>query len=395
MNSNEFLSIQNEFLIPTYSATLVLSRGQGSKIWDADGKEYLDFTSGISVCNLGHCHPYVTEAIQRQAAKLVHVSNLFVNEVQPQLAQKIAEISFGGRVFFANSGAEANEAMIKFARKWGSATGKYQIICMEHCFHGRTLATLSATDKPAIQEGFGPLVDGFSFVPFNDLEAIRSAITDETAAVMLEPVQGEAGVIPADPQYLAAVRELCDERGILLLFDEVQTGIGRTGEWFGSTLYDVVPDAMSMAKALGNGYPIGALEIQRKHEDVLGKSSHATTFGGTPLACAAGLATLNAMESNDVLFNTRDLGQHLKGALIQLAKGCSFITDVRGPGLMLGIEMDTQDHVNELIAKAQEKGLLLMAAAGQVVRVYPPLTVDKNTLDAGIEILTQALGELV
>ncbi len=394
MASKEILDLQNEYLIPTYAADLVLSKGQGARVWDADGREYLDFTSGISVCNLGHCHPVVTEAIQRQAAKLVHVSNLFANEMQPAAAARLSRSSFNGRVFFANSGAEANEGLIKFARQWGSARERHEIICMKHCFHGRTITTLSATDKPAIRKGFGPLTAGFSFVPFNDLGAIEDAITDQTAAVMLEPVQGEGGVIPAAADYLGGVRQLCDKYEILLLFDEVQTGIGRTGELFAYQLYNVMPDAMSLAKALGNGYPVGAFQIQRKYEGVLGKSSHASTFGGTPLACAAVAAVLDTFEQEEILANVQEMGQRLKGALVQLAGDHEGIVDVRGPGLMLGLEMASQDLVDALIKTARKHGLLLLSAAGQVVRVYPPLNVDATALDAGIEILQTAMGEL-
>ncbi len=392
MTTPEILDLQQKYLMQTYSAELPLLKGQGARVWDADGKEYLDFTSGISVCNLGHCHPVVTEAIQRQAARLVHVSNLFVNEVQPQLAALIAQRSFDARVFFANSGAEANEAMIKFARRWGSPRGRHEIICMEHCFHGRTITTLAATDKPEIRQGFGPLTEGFSFVPFNDLEALDRAITENTAAVMLEAIQGEGGVRPARLDYLAGVRELCHKYEILMLLDEVQTGMGRTGELFGYQHSGVSPDAMSLAKALGNGFPIGALVVSRKWEGVLDKGSHATTFGGTPLACAAARAVFKVIEDEDLLFNVKQMGEHLKGALIQLAGKYPLIKDVRGPGLMLGFELE--DGAKELVGKAAAKGLLLLTAAGNVVRVYPPLNVDKTTLDQGVGLLDQALAEL-
>ncbi|OVE82757.1 hypothetical protein BVY04_00070 [bacterium M21] len=394
MNTQHITQLQADYLLNTYAAKLVLTKGEGSKVWDNDGNEYLDFTSGISVCNVGHCHPTVTQAIQEQAGKLVHVSNLYVNELQPRLAAQIIERSYDGRVFFANSGAEANEGMIKFARKWGHEKGRYEIICMEHNFHGRTLAALSATDKPAIKAGFDPLVEGFSFVPYNNVAAIEAAITDKTAAVLLEPIQGEGGVFPADSQYMSDVRALCDKHGILLLFDEVQTGFGRTGTMFGFQNFDVTPDAMSLAKGIANGYPMGAFVVARKWETVMQPGSHATTFGGTPLACAAALAVLQVMDDEDVLHNVLDQGAYLTGEFVKLAKSYPQIKDVRGPGLMLGIQFDSLEQAAEVIAKAAEKGLLLVGAAGGVVRVYPPLNVDRTTLEQGIEILNQALGEL-
>ncbi len=394
MNTQDILSLQKQYLLNTYSAKLVLTQGLGARVKDNDGNDYLDFTCGISVCNLGHCHPFVTEAIQRQAAKLVHVSNLFINEVQPQLAAEIVKKSFDGRVFFGNSGAEANEGMIKFARKWGAPKDKHEIICMKHNFHGRTITTLAATDKPAIREGFEPLTSGFSFVDYNDIDALKAAITDKTAAVMLEPIQGEGGINLAHPAYMAEVRELCDEHGILMLLDEVQTGFGRTGKLFGYQNFDIVPDAMSLAKAMGNGFPMGAFVVARKWEEILGPSTHASTFGGTPLACSAALAVLKVIADQDVLANCRDMGQHLKGDLIELAQDHAIVKDVRGIGLMIGMQMESPEKATEVIAKAVDKGLLLVGAAGGVVRVYPPLNVDKAVLDQAVAILGEVLGEL-
>lgn len=391
MNASKILQLQDEYILGTYAPNLLLVKGQGAHVWDADGRRYLDFGCGISVCNLGHCHPVVTGAIQRQAATLVHVSNLYYNEVQPQLAAAISRHSFGGRVFFANSGAEANEGIIKFARKWGNAKGRNRIVCMEHSFHGRTMGTLAATDKAAARAGFEPEMAGFDFVPFNDIEALEKAIGEQTCAVLLEPVQGESGVQPASRDYLAAVRQLCDQQGVLLLFDEVQTGIGRTGHYFAHQHYEVTPDAMSMAKALGNGIPIGAFEIGRKWEDVLGPGSHASTFGGTPLACAAGLAVFQVIEDEDLIFNCRKMGEHLKGALLRLAKKHAGIKQVRGLGLMLGVQVEGEP--GPVVARAAENGLLLLPAGDNVVRLYPPLNVTSDELDAGVEILDRTLGE--
>ncbi|RMD85044.1 MAG: aspartate aminotransferase family protein [Lentisphaerae bacterium] len=393
--SEEILNCQKRYLVHTYTADLVLARGKNARVWDLEGHEYLDFTSGISVCNLGHCHPAVTEAICEQAETLVHISNLFVNTRQPLLAKAIADHSFNGRVFFCNSGAEANEGMIKFARKWGKAKGRYKIICMEHSFHGRTLGTLAATDKPAIREDFEPLPDGFKFVPFNDIEAVAAAIDDQTAAVMLEPVQGEGGVIPATKEYMQQLRELCDRQGILMLLDEVQTGFGRTGMLFGYQNYAIEPDAMSMAKGIANGFPMGAFEVASKWKDVLTPGSHATTFGGTPLACAAALAVLNTIERDNLLETVRQDGAYLLSQLRGLAgRYPSLIQEVRGIGLMIGLQMSSEEAQKALIANARGKGLLLMGAAQHVVRVYPPFTISRNELDEGIQIIEQSLGEI-
>jgi len=397
MSSQALLDLHRQFVLQTYAGTdLVLVRGEGPHVWDADGRQYLDFTSGITVCSLGHCHPRVTQAIQRQAATLVHVSNLFVNDQAVRLAALISQRSFNGRVFFCNSGAEANEGLLKFARKWGSTRGgRYEVICMEHGFHGRTIATLAATDKPAIREGFGPLPPGFVFVPYNDLAAVDRAITEKTGAVLTECVQGEGGVRPAERDFLQGLRGLCDKHDLLLLFDEVQTGIGRTGELFAFQHYDVTPDAMSLAKALGNGFPLGAVVIARQWEAVLGVGSHATTFGGTALACAAGLATLEAIEADHVLANTRAMGAYLADGLLGLAKRHpGVIREVRGLGLMLGLQLASDEQVKAVIANARRHGLLLLSAAGAVVRVYPPLTITQAQVDDGLARLATALGEL-
>ena len=385
MNTKTITELQKKYLIGTYSPEIALVKGQGSTLWDADGKEYLDFTSGISVCNLGHCHPGVADAIQRQATTLVHVSNLFMNENQPKLASMISEKSFGGQLFFANSGAEANEGMIKFARKWGNPRGKHEIIYMSNSFHGRSLATLAATDKPKFRSGFGPDVAGFVRVPFNDLEALEDAITDTTAAILLEPVQGEGGVRPATQDFISLTRGLCDKYELLLLFDEVQCGMGRTGQYFAYQVYNVEPDAMSLAKALGNGFPIGAFEIQRKWADVLSKGAHASTFGGSPLACAAAMAVLEIMEKEAILSNCRRMGDYLKGELLTLAANCDSIKDVRGIGLIIGIEMN--QPVEPLVKKAEEQGLLILSAGEKVIRLLPPLNITQSEVEKGLAIL--------
>jgi acetylornithine/N-succinyldiaminopimelate aminotransferase len=391
LSSDSLRQLQDDYLLGTYSAKLALVRGEGNYVWDAEGKRYLDFATGISVCNLGHCHPHVTQAIQQQAAKLVHVSNLYINELQPQLAKRLSDYCFNSRAFFCNSGAEANEGLIKFARKWGKDSGRHELICMKHNFHGRTIATLGATDKPAIKKGFGPFPDGFKFVDYNDLAAIDEAIGEETVGILMEVIQGEGGVIPADNDYLKGVREICDKYDILLLFDEVQTGIGRTGSMFAFEQYDVIPDGMSIAKALGNGFPMGAFMIHPDHHEILGKSSHATTFGGTPLACSAAMAVLDIIESENLLANVQKIGTLLSAELERMRTDYELVTAHRGLGLMQGIKVS--NHQNDIIQTAQTNGLLLLPAADNVVRIYPALNIDEATLMSGIEILDNVLGD--
>ena len=385
------LNFQSEYLLNTYGASLILRRGEGPYVWDIDEKRYFDFTCGISVCNLGHCHPKVTKAMQDQAATLVHVSNLYVNELQPQLAKQLSEKSYDAKVFFCNSGAEANEGLIKFARKWGADQGRYEVISMKHSFHGRTIATLSATDKPAIKKGFGPFPDGFKIVEFNDLAEIDEAITEKTAAILMEPVQGEGGLFPADPEYLKGLREICNKHEILLMFDEVQTGIGRTGTLFGFQQYDVIPDALSLAKGLGNGVPIGAIMIHPKWAEVMGRGSHATTFGGNPLVSAAALAVLDTIEEDNLLDNVNAMGDHLKSGLDQLVEKHELVLESRGLGLMRGIKV--QDKQADIIQAAQTAGLLLVPAGDNVIRIYPPLNVTVACLDEALTILDNVLGE--
>ena len=391
MNTAAISHLYDLHVLPVYAPKIALVRGSGSRVWDADGKEYLDFTSGISVCNLGHCPEPVTAAVSAQAAQLVHVSNLFYNQPQAELAERLSTLSNGYKFFFANSGAEANEGLIKFARKWGNPQGKNQIIAMQHSFHGRTLGTLAATDKPAIREGFEPAMTGFSFVPFNDLQAVRDAITPETAAVLLEPVQAEGGVYPADQAYLTALRELCDKCGILLLCDEVQTGIGRCGAMFAHQLYGIQPDAFSLATALGNGYPIGGFGVRPDWLDVLGVGSHATTFGGTPLACAAAGAVLDTIRDQNILANCIQAAQYLAEQLTQLTANSPSWHDVRHLGLLIGLPCD--HAVSSVVAAAAKRGLLVLSAGANVLRLLPPLTVTSGEIDQAVAILADSLAE--
>ena len=373
----------------TYSPEIMFVKGKGAILTDSTGKDYLDFASGISVCNLGHCHPAVTAAIKKQAAKLVHVSNLFINENQPRLAAKLIGHCFDGVVFFCNSGAEANEGMIKFARKHGSASGKHEIIVMEESFHGRTLATLAATGRKKYREGFQPDMSGFVHVPFNNLDAVKNAVNEKTCAVMLEPVQGEGGIIPVDPDYLKSLRAFCDEKGLLLLFDEVQCGMGRTGSFFAWQNYGVEPDAVSLAKALGNGFPIGAFIVKRKYEKILGAGTHATTFGGTPLACAAGLAVIDTFDGKNVLANCISQGKLLFGKLAKLAKKFDCIREIRGKGLMAGIVFE--NSAAPLKAKCTENGLIVLTAGENVLRLLPPLTITAGQVRKAVDIIEKSI----
>lgn len=318
-------------------------KGEGVTLWDEDGNAYTDFLAGIAVCGLGHCHPAVTEAIAKQASTLVHVSNLFYTTPQAELAARLCEKSFADRVFFANSGAEANEAAIKLTRRYFQKKGeqnRFRIITMEQSFHGRTMATLTATGQDKIKDGFMPLLEGFSYVPFNNIQALEQEIDDTVCAVMLEPVQGEGGVVPAESEYLKAVRDLCTRKGVLLIFDEIQSGMGRCGTLFAHELYGVAPDIMTLAKALGNGVPIGAMMATGDAAQGFDFGSHASTFGGTPLATAAALAVINIIGEDSFLLRVRENGAYFKDRLNELVDKYSRAVAVRGKGLLLGLEID-------------------------------------------------------
>lgn len=393
MSKDSTAEIQKHYLIQTYSPSRTIVRGSMSWVWDDKGGKYLDFSTGISVCNLGHCHPVVTEAIQRQAAKLVHVSNLFYNENQPLLARRLAELGLGGKAFFCNSGAEANEGIIKLARRWGNESGKDKIICMENSFHGRTLATLAATGQAKYRAGFQPDTPGFKHIPFNSIDAVEKSIDKTVAAILLEPIQGEGGIIPADPEYLKTVREICDKNNILLLFDEVQSGMGRTGELFAWRHYGVEPDGFTLAKALGNGFPIGAILIRKNLGEVLAPGSHASTFGGNPLACAASLAVLEAIEQENVLDNCKSMAGQLWSGLEKLRTKHSVIRELRGIGLMIGLDLDIP--AKTVVKAAAENGLLTLSAGEKTLRLLPPLTVDQNEINIALERLDKALNAAV
>lgn len=395
MKTNEIAELQNQYLMTTYAPGIALVEGSGTNVWDAEGNEYLDFVSGIAVTNIGHCHPRMVRAVQDQVETLVHVSNLFYNEKQPQLARALSEHSGlpGAKCFFCNSGAEANEGLIKLARLWGSEKGKYEIVTMRQSFHGRTLATLTATGQDKVQKGFGPLPEGFVYANFNDLQSVEDAITSRTAAVLVEALQGEGGVIPAEPEFLAGVRALCDEKGILLLCDEVQCGMGRTGKWFGFQNYEVQPDAFSLAKGLGNGFPIGAIVAGENLADIFQPGHHATTFGGTPLASSAALSVIGVIEDEELLANTTMMGAYFVEGLCDIAtKHKQWIAQVRGLGLLLGLVLDVP--ALPLQKKLQEKGMLALATAGNVLRLLPPLNVSQEEIDQALKLIGEASAEL-
>lgn len=377
-----------------YPAAMV--SGSGCVLTDADGKEYLDFLSGIAVCSLGHCHPAVTEAVQAQVEKLVHVSNLYYTEPQTKLAELLVENSFGDKVFMANSGAEANEAAIKLARI-ASAQGRHEILTLTGSFHGRTLATVAATGQPKFHQGFEPLPPGFKHVEFGDLAALESSISPETCAIMCEPLQGEGGVRPLDSDYLQKIKSLCDQHDLLLIFDEVQTGMGRTGTLFAYQQLGIVPDIMTIAKALGNGMPIGAMVTTEAIAGSFVPGTHASTFGGNPVGAAAAVATIKVMTADGFMAAVREKGDYLSGSLQKLADQFpDYITGVRGLGLLKGLVMSDSgaqrgaDIVNTLF----DRGYLINFAGNVALRFAPPLTVSFTEIDELVGALTEVVTEV-
>ena len=393
MKTNEVQKLYSQYLLPTYRQMPVcLVKGKGSKVWDLAGKEYLDFFPGWAVSGLGHCHPMVVSAIKEQAQKMLHISNNFLNLKQAQLAAEIVKSSFPGKVFFCNSGAEAVEAAIKFARKFGSSTGRYEIISMRDSFHGRTLAAITATGQPKYQQGYEPLPVGFSYARLNDFDELEARLTPKTVAVILELIQGEGGVNVADETYIKNLRKLCDERNMLLIVDEVQTGMGRTGKMFAFQHYGIQPDLMTLAKSLGSGVPIGALVVNDKVTgDIFTPGSHASTYGGNPLVCAAALAVFKAIRKEKLLQNTEAMGRYLRDKLNGLKQKYSFIKEVRGKSLMLGVELDRPGA--SVVDKARELGLLINCTQDKVLRIMPALTVTKRMIDRAVAILDRALSE--
>jgi acetylornithine/N-succinyldiaminopimelate aminotransferase len=392
MNNLEIAALTDKYVARTYARIpIALVRGRGTKVWDAEGKEYLDFLAGIAVNSLGHCHPAIVRAIREQSKKLLHVSNLYHILPQSELARELCDHSFAERVFFCNSGAEANEAAIKLVRRYGleKLGGKYEILSTHNSFHGRTLATLTATGQEKIRAGYDPLPTGFRQVPYNDLAAIEEAIDEKkTAAILVEPIQAEGGVNVADEAYMRGLRELCDQRGILLIFDEVQTGMGRTGTLFGYEHFAIKPDIMTLAKALGGGLPLGAMLAREEIATSFGPGSHASTFGGNPVACSAGLAVMQTLLGG-ALKNCLQMGQYFVKGLEALQKRFSFIQEVRGKGLMIGMELEIEG--SKVADSCMQEGLLLNCTAYKVLRFVPPLTIKRNEIDRGLDILEKVL----
>lgn len=385
----------DQYLMATYARfPLVLKQGKGATVVDVDGKRYLDFVSGIAVDSLGHCDPRLVKALQKQAAQLLHISNLYYNLPQIELAKLLVTNSFADKVFFCNSGAEANEAAIKLARKFAKEKrdpSRFEIIATQGSFHGRTLATVTATGQEKYQKGFDPLLPGFRHVPYGDPEAIEKAIASQTAAVLLEPIQGEGGVRVPPKGYLTKVREICDRHGLLLILDEVQTGIGRTGRLFAYEHERVAPDIMTLAKGLGGGVPIGAMLASAEVAASFTPGSHASTFGGNPLVCAAGIAVIKQIAKEAFLKGVRDKGGYLMKKLGQLQKTTSVIKEVRGAGLIVAIDLTIP--AVDVINKAMAQGLLLNRTSDQTLRFVPPLTVRKSEIDQMVDLLTEILTE--
>ena len=391
MNTQEIAELHKQYVMPTYAPGLALVRGKGTRVWDAEGNEYLDFLGGIAVNVLGHSHPKLVKAIRQQAARLMHVSNLYFNENQPRLAKALSERSLGGKCFFCNSGAEANEGMFKLARLWGHAQGRYEIIAMTNSFHGRTLATVAATGQTKYQKGFEPMPAGFVHAEYNNLDAVRAAVTDKTVAVLVEAVQGEGGVVPASPDFMNGLRALCNERNLLLLCDEVQCGVGRTGKWFGFQAYGIQPDAFSVAKGLAGGFPIGAIVAGPKLSDVFQPGNHASTFGGNPLACAAALAVIEAIDAEKLLEHAAQMSELFMAHLRKIAKKFKFITEVRGLGLMIGMVLDRPAKPLEVLLR--EKGLIAIATHDTVIRFLPPLNITAGQVRKAARIVKAACAE--
>jgi len=390
MTGEELIREGQHVLVNTYARLpILLKRGKGIQVWDSAGKEYLDFVGGIAVCNLGHCHPKVAQALEEQSRELIHCSNLYYIGPQVELAQRLCEHSFGERVFFCNSGTEANEAAIKLARKYGE--GRYEIITMENSFHGRTMGSLSATGQERFHKGFEPLLPGFRYVPFDDLKAVEGAIGPQTCAVMVEPVQAEGGVILPSATYLKGLRELCDQAGIVLIYDEVQVGMGRTGTLFAYQHWDAPPHIMTLAKSLANGVPIGAMVATEEVARAFSPGDHAATFGGNPLATRVGCVVIDTLLGDGILDNCQEMGAYLVKGLLDLKERYSFIRDVRGIGLIIGVELVFEGK--EIVERCLERGFLINCTAGTVLRFLPPLIVTRKEIDQLLTTLDEIFSE--
>lgn len=391
----DYKALSQEHIFNTYARLPVtFVRGKGCRLWDDNDKEYLDFLAGIAVCNLGHCNPEVTRVLCEQADTLIHVSNLFYTRPQIELAAELTRLSFADKVFFSNSGAEANEAAIKLARKYSKdryGEGRFHIVTMKDSFHGRTLATLSATGQEKVHKGFEPLVEGFAFVDFGSPAAVENAITERTCAVMVEPIQGEGGINLPPANYLEGLKELCRKHDLLLIFDEVQVGMGRTGRLFAHEHYGVTPDIMTLAKALGNGLPIGAMLATNQAAEAFVPGTHATTFGGTPLVTSVALRVLRIISEPSLLERVRETGEYLMGRLRELQQRRPSIREVRGLGLMVGAELDRPGQ--NVVTKLLERGYVINCTHDSVLRFVPPLVVERAEIDRLIQALDDVLAE--
>lgn len=404
MKKEDIFESYKENIMPTYTKVpLVFLKGKGSRLWDIHNKAYLDFFPGWGVGNLGHCHPKVMQAVRNQVKKLIFIPNNYYHIPQAELAKEMVYRSYPAKVFFCNSGAEATEGAIKFSRKFGASTtlstdgesnrtigkGRYEIITFENSFHGRTLAALAATGQKKYQNGFEPLPEGFKTVKFNDLDAVTNAITDRTVAIMLELIQGEGGINVADKDFVVSLRRICDERNLLLIIDEVQTGVGRTGKYFCYQHYGITPDIITLAKALAGGLPIGAMVVRKEIADTLGPGMHASTFGGGPVICKAALAVLKAIQKEKLLANAQKMGEYLFFRLNQLKARYSSIKEVRGMGLMAGVELDIEGKA--VVEKCMERGLLINCTHERVLRIMPALNITKGDIDKALCILDDVL----
>lgn len=390
MNTEEIIALDKDYVMQTYGRQpLALKEGKGAVVWDVEGNPYIDCVAGIAVNNVGHAHPRVAQAISRQAHKLIHTSNLYYTEEQVRLAKLLVEVSPHQKAFFCNSGAEANEGAIKLARKY---TGKGDIIAMENSFHGRTITTITATGQHKYKKGFGPLPPGFTHVPYGNIEAVGEAITEKTAAVLVEPVQGEGGIIIPPDGYLSELKKLCHENDVLLIFDEVQTGFGRTGEMFASQTFKVSPDITALAKAIAGGFPMGAILASEEVGSAFEPGDHAATFGGGPLACAAGLASVETIKEEGLLARSRENGVYFKNELNELFTDHGLVEEVRGVGMMLGLDMSIP--CASMVDDMREQGVLVNCTADTVLRFVPPLVISQEQIETVTDRLDEVLGRL-
>ncbi|MCM8784808.1 MAG: aspartate aminotransferase family protein [Candidatus Omnitrophica bacterium] len=392
MDKEKIIKNYNDYTIPSYrKQNLIFVKGQGSYLWDIDGKKYLDFFPGWAVSGLGHCPQLVVERIKEQLETLIHLPNNYYHPWQTILAEKLSKLSFGGKVFFCNSGAEANEAAIKLTRLYGRKKGKYKIISMENSFHGRTLATVTMTGQRKYNEMFEPLPEGFIYAKFNDFSDLCSKLDNQVVGIILELIQGEGGINVIDEDYLKKVKDLCKQQDLLLIFDEVQTGFGRTGELFAYQLFKIEPDIMTLAKTMGGGVPVGAMIAKKEIADLMAPGTHASTFGGSPLVCSACLAVIETIEKENLLENVKTMGKYLKERLEDLKKEFKVIKRIKGIGLMLGFELENEGE--QLVNICAKNGLLINCTHGNVIRIMPAINVKKEEIDEAIEILRRSLKE--